>query len=167
MTRYEEPVEIALTPEQAAHLNNNGRSTDSAQLTVRVYGDRLTARWPARTGFDNPPSFTGRVRQGSDGVAVVGSVRESLANTLWSRIMRIVTLVMVALAIFGAVLLVTNGAGYGLAPLLIGVLAAPLAALLWRRLSRLRKPNFDADADRLRVGLTRYLISGDGARRAS
>jgi hypothetical protein len=81
--------------------------------------------------------------------------------------MRIVTLVMVALAIFGAVLLVTNGAGYGLAPLLIGVLAAPLAAVLWRRLSRLRKPNFDADADRLRVGLTRYLISGDGARRAS
>jgi hypothetical protein len=167
MTRYEEPVEITLTPDQAAHLDNNGRGTDSSQLTVLVSGYRITARWPARTGFDNPPSFAGRVQQGSDGVTVVGSVRESLANTLWSRIMRIVTLAMIALAIFGAVLLITNGAHDGLAPLLIGALAAPPAALLWRRFRRLRRPNFEADADRLRVGLARYLISGDGTRRAS
>jgi hypothetical protein len=167
VTRYEQPVEITLTPDQAAHLLNNGRPADSSQLSVRVYGGRLTARWPARTGFDNPPRFAGQVQQGSAGASVAGSIRESLANTLWSRIMLAATLVMGALAIFGAVLLITNGAHYGLPPLLIGVLAGPLAALLWRRLRRLRRPNFDADAERLRVGLARYLISGDGTRRSN
>lgn len=165
VTRYELPVEITVSADQTGHLVNNGRAADSSQLTVRISGDRLTARWPSRNGFDNPPGFAGRVRTGPAGAEVTGSIRESLPNALWSRISLAVAVFMAALAVFGAALLAAKGAGYGLAPLLIGVVVAALAALLWRRFRRLRRPNFDHDAERLRVGLTRYLISGDGARR--
>lgn len=165
--RYEVPVEIFLPAGQPTYLVDNGRPSQRRQLTVLVKDERVHAKWPAVTRVDNPPWFAGRVERRSDGLVVVGAIRESLANASWSRITAVATVTVILTAIFGAVLLILKGAHYGLPPLLIGAIGAPLFALEWRVLRRARRPTFDNDAARLQAGLTRYLTTGDGTRRDS
>jgi hypothetical protein len=163
-SRYETPFQLALDNSQARHLTNNGGPGLRGQLFVRVSGDSLQAKWLANDTFDNPPQYSARLESRPDGVFVTGTVRESWGNMFTWWMWRIPTFMMGAVAVLGTVLLITNGAHDGLPPFLIGIIASPLFALMWRWQRSLRRPTFDRDCRKLTAGLTRYLTTGDGNR---